>query len=259
MKVFDPRERRELLDGSTGYRRSLNKTYDFVLSKNGVTPWAEADINEAISCLLVGYDGPALELLTRARGWLITAAQQGETPNGYVRYFTEGRRHLSLALCNWLLSSQQDVKNYRLFLLNDIRSMRDDPAVAKDKTNISMVMPHYVDAGAYQHALDLFHGASLKPAASLSQIKTEGQMCYVICRHVLGHEYSAEEVAAGLKRFLNRAVNYWLLDGIWDRAAEWMKIVHWNGHEPELTAKQALLKCYDYLKTPIPVGPDNAP
>lgn len=259
MKVFNPVEERGLLERSTGYRRLLAKTFEFVASDNNLTNWAEAHLNEAITCLLVGFDGPARQLLARAREWLISAIQQEEIPNGYAKYFTEGRRHLNLALCNWLLFSQSDRENYHLFVQNDLQALRGSAEIARDKTNISLLLPNYVDAGAYREALELFSGAKLKPAASLAQIRTEGQMCYVLCRHLLGEEYSAAEVAAGLRRFLDRAVNHWLLDGHWDRAAEWMKIVHWNGREHELTAVQALLKCYDYLKNPIPIGPDNVP
>ena len=72
-------------------------------------------------------------------------------------------------------------------------------------------------------------------------------MAYVVSQHRLGLQYSRTEFEAIAARFLKMHVDTWLANGHWDRAAEWMKIVHWNNAEPPISAKQALLKCYDYL------------
>ncbi|HTU25843.1 MAG TPA: hypothetical protein VMF30_10620 [Pirellulales bacterium] len=72
-------------------------------------------------------------------------------------------------------------------------------------------------------------------------------MAYVVARHRLGLQYSHEEFGTIATRFLKANVDRWLSDGHVRTAAEWMKIIHWNNSHPPITAKQALLKCYDYL------------
>ena len=72
-------------------------------------------------------------------------------------------------------------------------------------------------------------------------------MAYVVSQHRLGLQYSRSEFAAIAARFLKMHVDNWLANGHWVRAAEWMKIVHWNNADPPVSARQALLKCYDYL------------
>ncbi|HEX4144234.1 MAG TPA: hypothetical protein VHY91_12060 [Pirellulales bacterium] len=72
-------------------------------------------------------------------------------------------------------------------------------------------------------------------------------MAYVVSQYRLGLQYSQAEFKAIAARFLKMHVENWLSDGHFDTAAEWMKIIHWNDAEPQIPAKQALLKCYDYL------------
>lgn len=256
MQVFDLAEERRLLDDPhTGYRWELAQDYDEAAANSVAGNWASADLRRAIYCILVGYDTPGEELLARARHWLRYAIDNDEKPPDYQKYSTEARRYRDLSLSNWLLEGRNDNSN----LQNWMKCADSARAGGRPSKYISFALPIYIDAGAIREALALFDASPLKPAQSLSRIVSEGQMCYVLCRHLLGQEYSGPEVAAALQRFLNRAVNYWLLHGDALAAARWMKIVHWNGHEQELTAKQALLKCYDYLKSPIAAGPDNIP
>ena len=72
-------------------------------------------------------------------------------------------------------------------------------------------------------------------------------MSYVVSRHRLGLEYTAAEFAALSSKFLNRNIDGWLTTGQWSTVAEWIKIVHWNDADPPISAKEAVLKCYDYL------------
>ncbi len=256
MQVFDPEAWRRVLDDpDTGYRWSLAHDYEKSAANSVSGHVADANIGEAISCLLVGYDGPGEQLLVHARHWLRLAIANEERSHAYAQYATEAERYLNLATCNWLLEDRNDLESVQAYLT----CRRHLSSIHGPSKYISFVLPNYVDAGAFREALALFEASPLKPAPSLSRIVSEGQMCYVLCRHLLGEAYSAPEVAAALRRFLDRAINHWLLDGHWATAAKWMKIVHWNGHEHELTARQALLKCYDYLKDPIPIGPDNIP
>jgi hypothetical protein len=67
MEVFDPIERRRLLDDVIGYRRQLNRSFERVREVGGLASCADAYLTTAVYCLLVGYDEPAKALLARAR------------------------------------------------------------------------------------------------------------------------------------------------------------------------------------------------
>ena len=104
---------------------------------------------------------------------------------------------------------------------------------------MSFVLPTYVDAGAFERVLEIFHATpGLTPPATPA-IQGEARMAYVVSRHRLGLQYSRAEFDSIAAKFLKRNVNQWLTSGHWDRAAEWMKIIHWNGAEPPISAKQA--------------------
>ncbi|HEY5411637.1 MAG TPA: hypothetical protein VIJ94_13025 [Caulobacteraceae bacterium] len=258
MQVFDPDQVRAQLDGITGYRWFLQRSFNETAKEQVLGNWASSYLELAVECLLVGYVDAADQILNRARDWLQIAIKSNERPHDYASGSTEARRSLDLALCNWLLFDQHDAEDYGLFL-QGYDGVLESRGWSRNRIEVSLILPRYVDAGAYSLALARYAGAGMQPPASLDRVVTEGQMCYVLCRFYLGQEYSADDVAKALKRFLNRAVNHWLLEGDFVRAAEWMKIVHWNGHQGELSAKDAVLKCYDYLKTPIPIGPDLIP
>ena len=117
----------------------------------------------------------------------------------------------------------------------------------KDNAVISMVLPTYVDAGAFERALEIFHSTPRLSPPTSPTVRGEAAMAYVVCQYRLGLQYSKVEFETIAGRFLKMHVDQWLADGHWDTAAEWMKIVHWNHADPPITAKQALLKCYDYL------------
>src|SRR5262249_7342482 len=109
-------------------------------------------------------------------------------------------------------------------------------------------LPMYLDAGAYETALQRFAaGRKLTPPKKLAAIRNEAQMAYVISRRRLGFEYTDTEVEAASAKFLTRNVNTWLLGGHSDRVAQWMKIVYWQEGKVGLSPKEALLKCYDHL------------
>lgn len=252
MQVFEPGALRRRLDGDLGIRRSLAQSYDEFARSNTSGHLARAHVIRAIQCILVGYDGAADLLLARAREWLMAAIERGEKPHDYVENGTECARHFDLALCNWLLTSRDDVENYDVALSYFERGLKQSP-------HLVYTMPLLMSAGAYRRALDIFNWSRAQPARSLGRIITEGQMAYVVCRHVLGEQYAAAEVQVALKRFLDRAINHWLLDGQYPTAVIWMKITQFNGHEGELNAKDAILRCYDYLRNPTPIAPGKIP
>src|ERR1700677_4128185 len=192
MKSFDPANARGILDGDVGYRWTLNR--DFVDAKKvgGLSGSAQACLNMAIECFLVGYDDPAMQLLKRAFDWLTAAIKGQERPRAYGENGTEAQRHLDLAMCNWLLHNVHDVQNLKRFVEYEDRFLIGSK-IGRDKTNVSITLVSYVDAGAYENALERFADAGRAPGSS-SSVRNEGQMCYVVSRHRLGQEYSEAEV-----------------------------------------------------------------
>jgi hypothetical protein len=201
----------------------------------------------AVQCLLVGYDEPAMQLLERSLQWLHTAINELERPQIYEPDGTEAFRYQNLAICNWLLHGEHDTDSLRRFVEHEDRFLSGSE-VGQDKVSMCFVLPAYLDAGSYQRALELFANTpGLSPPRILSSIRNEGQMSYVICRHWLGQQFTEAEVTSAVDKFLTRNVEGWLSNGHFVRAAEWMKIVQWRGGKAGLSAKDALLKCYDYL------------
>ncbi len=253
--MFDPIKTKHELDGDVGYEWSLARDFDKSRSLGGLSSSANAYLNMAVKCLLVGYDRPAQQLLKKAFNWLTTAIRDEERPRAYAAKGTEARRHLDLALCNWLLHERQDRESFCLYVEN-YEEFLSASGLAQNKAEISFALPHYVDAGAYRQALARYANAGMSPPESLASIRTEGQMSFVFCHYRLGEKYSAMDVELATEKFLKRNVNAWLIDGHFLRAAEWMKIIHWQ-EGIGVTAPQVLLKCYDYLSGTAAVPSKN--
>jgi hypothetical protein len=246
MKVFDPAEEREVLDGDVGYRTVLGFDFEESRSVGGLASSASAYLIKAVYCLLVGYDDPAEQLLKRAFDWVTIAIKEGEKPQDDEQDGTEALRYETLAICNWLLHGVHDAESLNRSVERSERFLIRE-RLGRNRTEVSLTALSYVDAGAYQTALDRLAAARISAPKSLNAIRSEGQMCYVICRHRLGLEYSEAEIAPATKTFLKRSVNGWLLDGLADRAAQWMKVVHWREGTAGLSPKEAVFMCYRYL------------
>lgn len=243
---FDPDTIRNELLGSTGYEWSLASDFADAKAAGGLGSSARSDLRTAIQCLLVGFDQPARRLLKFALEWVEVAIASDERPERYFPNGTEASRYETRALCNWLLSNQHDAESFDQFVAFEDRYLADARA-GRDKVSVSFVLPTYVDAGAFEHALEIFQNVPRLSPPTSSTIRGEAAMAYVVSQHRLGLRYSRAEFEAIAARFLKMHVDKWLANGHWDRAAEWMKIVHWNNAKPPISANQALLKCYDYL------------
>jgi hypothetical protein len=246
MKIFDSYHARQVLDGEVGYRWSLTRSFEKSKSLGGLASSANAYLNMAVKCLLVGYDEPAEALVRRAFDWMTIAIRDQERPRTYVPDGTEAQRYIDLALCNWLMRGVHDTENFGLYVEHRERFFAGSD-LSSNKSEISLTLPKYVDASAYQEALERFAHAHLSPPESLSSIRNEGQMCYALCRNKINGEYPSAELRSSIEIFLKRNVNSWLVDGHLLRAAEWMKIVHWREGAAGLSPKQAVLSCYAYL------------
>lgn len=256
MEVFDPLQERELLDGDVGYRWALGSDFDEYREAGALASCAWHDINTAVECLLVDYDDPARQLLEKAHKWLTVAVDGHDAQGVYdeTSGIPKSQPYESIAMCNWLLDGRQDSENLARAVAIQEYECNADKGM-RTKLNVSLTLAMYVDAGAYQQAVDRFTTTSgLTPPKSLSVIRGEGQMCYAICRQRLGREYTEAEVMAAAEKFLkrpdlNNGVNTWLLRGHYYRAARWMKIIHWHEGKTGISPKEVLLKCYDYLPT----------
>ena len=246
MKVFDPAEEREQLDGDVGYRFALSYDFEEFRSDGALASSANGYLIKAVYCLLVDYDDPAGLLLKRAFDWVTIAIKQQEKPGDYEPDATEAIRYETLAMSNWLLHGVHDAENLKRTVEHEQRFLVRE-RLGQDRTEVSLAALSYVDAGAYRILLDRLAAARFSAPKSLNAIRSDGQMCYVICRHRLGLEYSEAEIASATERFLNRNVNGWLLDGLADRAAQWMKVVHWREGDAGISPKEAVLMCYKYL------------
>lgn len=246
MKIFDPAAKRKQLDGDVGYRFALSDDFEEFRSKGALASGASAHLVDAVYCLLVGYDDPARQLMKRAFDWVTIAIEEEERAKDYSPDGPEALRYETLAMCNWLFYGIHDADSLSRFVEHEERFLLRE-RLGQDRTNVSLTAISYVDAGAYEIALDRLAAARFSAPRSLNSIRSEGQMCYVICRHRLGLEYSEAEVASATERFLKRNVNGWLLDGVPDRAAQWMKVVHWRETTVGISPKEAVMKCYKYL------------
>lgn len=244
MAMFNPADQRRRLDSDTGYRWALSLGFEETRSVGGLASSADADLNMAIRCVLVGYDEAAQELMNRAHHWLSVAIQENERPRAYAIGGTEAQRHLNLALCNWLLYGRQDEENFRLHV-QFYEQFLERTRNCRNKSEISLALPHYLDAGVCDLVLARFSEAGLTPPASPAAPRTDAEMCYILCAS--DSDAASEELPVLAKNFLNRNTNTWLSNGNFLHAAEWMKIVHWNGSGSKSPPKLAVLKCYDYL------------
>ena len=245
-KSFDLTTLRDRLDGDFGYRWSLGGDTQLSRSVGGLATTARADIHVAVQCLMVGYDNAARQLLSRAQQLLHEAILECEHPQAYAVDGTEAERHLSLAFCNWLLNNCQDNENYERYVYHSGRFLSSSQ-VGRDPANISLTMPHYVDAGALEDALNLFACAKMSPPASLHSIQDEAQMCYVLCRFKLHRQYASTDTESAVEHFFERRVQSWLLDGDFFRAAEWMKIAYWQRETRSPAPSAVVRRCLAHV------------
>jgi hypothetical protein len=252
MPNFDTTNERRILLGDCGYRISLESDIEQAKSVGGRGNSAYTFLSKAVRCLLNGLDEPASQLLSKAQQWVTVAIADDEIPEQFLndeRYSLEGDRALryrTLALTNWLLDERHDAESYAQFVKHEDRFLASSEA-GKDKANISLTLPTYVDAQVYRRALQIFMSSGMSVPKSHTSIRNDGQMAYILCRHRLGEEFADTETALASRNFLVKNMDNWLARGHFAQAAEWMKIVYWRSGTAGLSAKAALLKCYDHL------------
>lgn|SRR5487761_730041 len=253
--MFDVDKTRGQLLSGIGIERYLSRDFERAREKRALTSTSSSIIGCAIECLLVGFDEPAYKLLEKAREWLVAAIAGKELRRGFTLEWAEPARLEHLGLCEWLLTGKHAAE-----LLSDAVKGHDRywQIHGPDKLSVDLALVTYLDAGACDQAIELFERTrGLSPPKSLSQVRTEGRMAYVLCRHRRDRSCSEEEIRVCLRRFLSGQVKQWLNDGLYSVLVRWMKIAHWNGVESAQSAREALLHCYDYLPCPSPFGSND--
>lgn len=252
MSRFDPAHERRVLLGDCGFEFDLAADIDQAKITGGRGGSSHAFLGTAIRCVLNGLDEPFFQLLKKTQQWVSVALAEKEIPKRFLhdeRYSPDGEaalRYQTLAMTNWLLYDQHDAESYRRLVECEDRFLGSSQ-VGKDKVSISLLLSIYLDAGAYQRALQLFATSGLAAPKSRGSVRNESQMAYVLCRHRLGEDSAEAEVSSVTRKFLDSNVDGWLTNGHFVRAAEWMKIVYWREGKAGISAKDALLKCYDHL------------
>jgi len=243
--TFNPTRLRERLVSSTGYEWSLQSSFSQAKEVGGLGSAADAHLAKAIQCFLVGFDEPAERLLKQATEWVQIAIESDERPQRYFPGATEAARFQTLALCNWFRFNRHDAESLRHFLEHEDRYLNS--LSRKDKIGVSLILLTYVNSGAFERTLEIFNCTpGLSTPTSLSP-RNEAEMAFILSGNSLTQKYSRDDVQVATTKFLTKNVNTWLSNGHWVRAAEWMKIVHWNSTDQTLSAKHVLMKCYDYL------------
>ena len=153
---FDPIAISERLLGPTGYEWSFSTR--LCRSSGRWRPWelSSLKLRTAIECLLVGFDEPAERLLKLALEWVRVSIDSNERPERYFPDGTEALSYHTKALCNWLLLNWHDSDSFHHFVEYEDRWLGEFHSRSKDKTVVSFVLPTYVDAGAFERALELF-------------------------------------------------------------------------------------------------------
>jgi hypothetical protein len=240
--MFEPAKNRQSLE-ELMIPHARNAKFAEAFQLQALAGFGSSILETAMECLLLGHFEVGKELLSKAQGFLRAAIEHKQIPPNYGRGGTESLRLRDFAMCNYFLEKRSDCKNLKEAV--KWKEIWFEETGESQKTEVQLTLPHYLDAEEYDVLFQRFEEAGLKAPKNLRNIKGEGTMSYVLARHRLGLEYSADEVQAALNSFLKRNVRAaWLDRGLYTDVALWMKIAFWKpGDDPIET----LLRCYDYL------------
>lgn len=247
-QLFDvERERELLLQDVGGYEWALKDDRDEARSVGGLASTAHADLGTAIECILVGFDAPAIQLIEKSLSWLKEAIDRDEKPQRYAENGTEAQRFKDYALGRWLLDGTHDDESLQKFVQHEDRFLACS-RLSRDKTEVSFILPDYVNARAYDRAIGIFSNTpGLSPPSSLRNLGSEARMSYVICQRRLERDYSDGEVADAARQFLTKNMDKWLGGGHAGRAAQWIKIIYGTNGDNDVPPRELLMKCYEHL------------
>ncbi|QDU97790.1 hypothetical protein [Lignipirellula cremea] len=239
-QAFDPTETRNLLLSDIGCQWQLQRSFEESKNCGGLSSSAHADLGAAVECILVGLGDFAYQLLVKARNWATESITSENETADWMTFQT-------LAMSDWLLENRHNLDTYQKFMVH-LDRLLENPTIANDAVNVSLMLPAFVDGSAFERVLQIFERTAkhVEPG-SLDRISNEAQLCLVIARHHLGVGYTTAEVDAACDKFMFKNMAKWLRDGHFVRAAEWMKIIWGNFGKAILPPNETVLKCYDYL------------
>lgn len=236
-RVFDPqRSREELQNWTLEVFQNLSFEDAYHHKQLGYCGIPASEV--AVETLLVGLFEEGKDLLNRANTFLrlsLDRREQNELDKGIILE--------RAALLDWLQYRKDDKKTPRAAVSWHENSF-DTGRRVPGKAEVQRALPVYLEAQEYEKLITRFESAGLQAPASLSRIRGQGTMAYVIAKQRLSGEYDQPSVNQALKAFLSRSVPKWLGRGHFTTAARWMKIAHWQYIDDPFAS---LLRCYDYL------------
>ncbi len=236
-RVFDPqRSREELQNWTLEVFQNLSFEDAYHQKQLGYCGIPASEV--AVETMLVGLIKDGKDLLNRANTFLrlsLDRRERNELDKGVI--FERA------ALLDWLQYRKDDKKTPRA-AVEWYENSFDAERRAPGKAEVQRALPVYLEAQEYEKLLTRFESAGLQTPASLSRIRSQGTMAYVIAKQMLGIEYDQPLVIQTLDAFLTRSIPQWLGQGRFTAAAGWMKIAHWQFVDDPIAT---LLRCYDYL------------
>ena len=248
---FNPSQIISWMQAPYGVVASMSKPLAELRVHHTVGNWAESMVSDATRCIVVGLFDDARQLLTKADEWLSMSIAENEVPQyNYGKYGTEASRFAALQLCRWLLNVRDDkdalvqaIRNWDLWLQKN----------GRDKENVPLLLPLYLEAEEYGAAIEHFDGArGLKLPRDAQKADRQAQVCYVLAKRRLGEAYQDVDERELMERFFKCRIEQMLCESQFTDVARWMKIAHWReGADPFAT----VLRCYDYLPHEPPAYP----
>lgn len=243
---FDPQRLVKQLNDSCGIALSLSKDFEKSRSVNGLGPSAFYIYCDAVAATIVGMDEAVLPLLTKAEQWLQVAMDTNEVPDRSTDVWENHDRLLTLSCIRWLRDGYHDQTNLKRAV--DFLELHFTRPETKDTVELGLSMHLLADCDDWDRVLRWFaENPKLHPPRSPTYVQTEAHMAYVMARQRAGLDYSETDVETAKQKFLKRHMDGWLSRGHYARAADWLKILHWQQGSAGLTPREAILKCYDYL------------
>ena len=242
---FVPAATRAHLLASYGIAMNLDADFDQIRNDRSLTGYGEAMISQGIECLLVGLDDAGNQVLERGVQWLTVANEEKEMPRIYFPNATEAARYFAVGLGNWLLHDIHDCNAFDKFTWHYDQYFSVQKTL--DRKECSSALPEYVAAGMYQRAINLFESIpGAKKPVDLRNLSAPG-ISYAVAVHRLRLQYPEDELRQATQLFLSREIPSDLKNNHRKAAATWMKVAHWANESKPRSAREALLRCYDYL------------
>ena len=235
-----------LLDPVGGFDWHLQADFDDAKADCGVGSSARAFLGEAILCSLVGFEDPARRLFEKSSEWIRAAIEMNERPERYFPGGTEADRFRTQSLCNWFLTNKHDAESLQKFVQhNDVYL---NSQVKKDKVGVSLALVTYLDARAFERALEIFKSTAGLTAPTKIYPSNESDMSYIFSRHILEGKFNLNDIDVVIKWFLKRNIERWLCEGHMVRAVEWLKVLFWNETERAISAEKVLMRSFDFIQ-----------